>query len=203
MRSCPLSPVRFSSPAPPVAAMTVTTESAIPGNVPAGWDFSAIRGASPEDLDASILEPAEFIELAQAGSLASKAGDVIAEDLEQIDAADVPERVLLLITEDGYPNVNVQPCFEGQAMVKSEDADVLAAEYASAIGVDVESIDHVEIGDASFALLKADYYDGIDTIQVFNGERGCVSIATLTGQPADDALIEDFKTILQLLEIDE
>lgn len=181
-------------------------EPVISGEVPARWevfDFGAIRGAAPRDWDASILDPEEFLELAQAGSLGSKAGEDFTEDLEQIDPADVPERVLLLITEDGYPNVNVQPCFEGQVMVKSDDADELSQAYARAAGVDVEPFDDVEINGESFALLKADYYDGIDTIQAFFGEEGCVSIATLTGQPVDDALVDDFKTMLQLLEIDE
>ena len=99
--------------------------------------------------------------------------------------------------------MNVQPCYPNQVVVDAKNGEEQAKAYARAIGLDVEVIGEVEIDGKDFALLKADYYEELDTIQVFYGEGDCVSIATLTAQPADDALIDDFKTILQLIVIEE
>ncbi len=182
------------------------TSTPAKGKVPSGWetfDFGAISGAAPDGWEASLLTSEEFLELARAGLSGSNAAPDSIEFLETLDSEDLSKVVLLLTTDEGYPNINVQPCYPAQSLVDTKNADSQAAAYAKAIGLDVEVVGDVEIDGKDFALLKADYYDELDTIQAFYGTSDCVNIATLTGQPADDALIDDFKQMLQLLEIEE
>ena len=160
------------------------------GAVPPGWD------------DPYVLTAEEFVSSAKEGlssaNLSAKADKVAGK----LKPSDVPEVVLVILGgEDGFPNINVQPCAKGVKPVSADDGKDFAKAYGKGFGVTVEVAGEFAVKGKRFALIRAHISNEYDTYQAFFGSADCVSVATLTTYPGDTAPLSDFKTFLGMLRV--
>lgn len=184
---------------------TATATNEPDATVPAGWepfDRGAMSGAVPPGWDPYFLTAEEFVSLAKEGlssvSLSAQMGKVA----NKLKSSEVPGVVLVVLGGvDGFPNVNLQPCYQGAKPLPAADGREAAKAYGKGSGLTVEVAGEIRMGGKRFALLKVGFTNEYDSYQAFVGSADCVSIATLTTYPGDTAALSDFRTFLSMLKV--
>jgi|GEM_PF-3050101 len=179
---------------------TATAEPQTPENLPEGWTtFSrgGFEGAVGPEWDYYVLSRDEYIEIAREGleRIREAGGDIGELDEDQL----VDAILLVLMEEDGYPNVNVQPCIPE---AESRDIEPLAEAYREEWGISVTIEDEVEYEGNTSDVLKMNLVPDLDTYQAIVGDTGCYSVVTLTTDADDQAAVDDWKAFMENLHID-
>ncbi len=189
-------------PEPRAQRETATAERETPpgDDLPDGWTtFSrgGFEGALGPDWEYHILSREEYIELAQRGieRIEEAGGDFGELDEDQL----VDAILLVLMDDDGYPNVNIQPCIPDAT---SNDIEPLIQAYEREWGVRATVVDEVEYEGNPADVAKMNLVPDLDTYQAIVGSAGCYSMVTLTTDLDDQAAVDDWKEFMGHLHID-
>jgi len=173
--------------------------------VPAEWQpFSrpGFSGRAAPDWELVVLGRDEFLELAARGLRESDVKDAagVAGQLKDSPTSETVLLVLMDRQEESRNNINVQPCFPGE---KQRSGQRTVELYRKDAGITAEVVSRIRHRDQSYDLVKARFYDHLDTYQVWIGEGDCVSIVTLTVRKGERTPLDDLRIFLASLEIDE
>ncbi|MBE0609048.1 MAG: hypothetical protein IH609_06695 [Dehalococcoidia bacterium] len=180
--------------------LTLSSEA----TAPEGWeefDYGAISGAAPPGWDTHVYSADEFVELSKQGLSGVPLNPSMAKVADELKASDLTENVLWLGHPNGFPNVNVQPCYPGGKAVATRDAEQFVKVYEEELGLKAEVVGEVAAQGGQFAIFKVGAFGEFDTYQALIGRKACASIATLATEKGDTAPMDDFEAILGLLKI--